>query len=87
MQNKLGITEFREVFFENLSTLITNEEHIIQENSFYEEVIYKCFEIYQKENITYSINEILNFFHVFLYSMFLHKPNVNKPEDKITLKY
>ena len=60
---------------------------MIQAENFYEEIIYKGFEVYQKDSVNYSVAEIVNFFHIFLYSMFLHKPIVDKPEDKITLKY
>ena len=84
---KLGIKEYEEVFYDNLSTLITNSSHIESCKDFYDEIVYKSFEVYQKNTSNYSVNEILNFFHIFLYAMFNEKPSVEKPEDKITLKY
>lgn len=87
MENKLGYDEFNDVFFEEISTLITNEEHIEQNELFYQEVSYKLFELYQKESSGYTVSELLKMFHIFLYSMFLHKPSVEKPEDAIRLNY
>lgn len=87
MENKLGYNEFDDVFFDEISTLITNEEHIEKNFPFYQEVSYKLFELYQKENSEYTVSELLKMFHIFLYSMFLHKPSVEKPEDVITLNY
>lgn len=85
--NKLGLTEYTAFFFENLSTLVTNQAHIDENKNFYDEVVFKTFEIYQKNSSDYTITEILNFIHVFLYAMFNEKPSVEKPEDKITLRY
>ena len=87
MNSKLGIREFEQVFFDNLSTLITNQPHIENHKGFYDEIVYKAFEVYQKETSDYTVNEILTFFHIFLYAMFNEKPSVIKPDDKITLKY
>ena len=85
--NKLGLTEYTAFFLENLSTLVTNQAHIDENKNFYDEVVFKTFEIYQKNSSDYTITEILNFIHVFLYAMFNEKPSVEKPEDKITLRY
>lgn len=85
--NKLGLTEYTAFFFENLSTLVTNQAHIDENKNFYDEVVFKTFEIYQKNSSDYTITEILNFIHIFLYAMFNEKPSVEKPEDKITLRY
>ena len=87
MNQKLGINEFREVFFDNLSTLITCQSHVDSAKDFYEEIIFKTFEVYQKSSSDYCVNEILTFFHIFLYAMFKEKPSVDKPEDIITLNY
>ena len=49
--NKLGLTEYTAFFFENLSTLVTNQAHIDENKNFYDEVVFKTFEIYQKNSI------------------------------------
>lgn len=84
---KLGIVEFSDVFNSNLdSLLITSESHILRNGNFYEEVIFKLFDIYQRDNSNYSINDLIKVFHIFLYSMFKHKPDTEKNEDIIILK-
>ncbi len=86
MNQKLGIIEFREEVLYNLDTLITSSEiHLNQNSDFYEEVIFKCYDLYQRENSDFSINDVLKFFHIFLYSMFKHKPSVEKNDDEIKL--
>lgn len=82
---KLGLTEFTEVFYSNLDTLIISSiPHVEDNEDFYDEVVFKCFDIYQREGSNYTINEILRFFHVFLYSMFKHSPS-KKDENVINL--
>lgn len=83
---KLGITEFREVFFQNIDTIITTSLiHVDENRNFYEEVAFKLFDVYQREDSNYSIKELNTFFHIFLYSMFKHKPDVEKNDDDIKL--
>lgn len=83
-EQKLGYVEFCTFFAENLSHLITNEAHITENESFYEEVIFKLFELYLKMD-NCSINSLIRIFEVFLYSMFKHTPGTILPEDKITI--
>lgn len=79
--DKLGYSEFREVFFNNIDTLITNQAHIEQNIDFYEEVIFKTFEVYQKNGLDYTVGDILRFFHIFLYATFKYNPDNVLPED------
>lgn len=84
--SKLGIIEFRETFFDLLDTLtVSSSIHVEQESEFYEEVIFKCFDLYQRESSDYSVSEIIKFFHIFLYATFKHRPNVEKDDDTIKL--
>jgi len=85
MERKLGIDEFKEVFFDNLGTLITNENHILNNYDFYEDIIFKCFELYQKQSYTYLVSDFTKIINIFLKSMFLNKPDTELPEDIITL--
>lgn len=84
--SKLGLVEFSEVFLDNLDTLIISSElHVESNKDFYDEVIFKCFDIYQREGNDYSVNDILKFFHSFLYAAFKHRLNVYKDDDEIKL--
>lgn len=86
MSTKLGLTEFRQVFLENIDSItITSLAHIDSNESFYEEIIFKLFDLYQRESSDYSVNEILKFVHIFLYSAFKHKLDVYKDDDEIKL--
>lgn len=83
---KLGIVEFKEVFFDNLSRLITNQEHIDSNLDFYESFIFKAYEKYANSKTeNYSINMIINIFEIALDAMFKDTPSVILPDDKITI--
>ena len=85
-EQKLGYLEFQDVFYSNLDTLITtSNSNVISDKNFYDEVVFKCFDLYQRETSNYSVSEILKFFHIFLYAKFKHKPSVEKDDDVITL--
>jgi hypothetical protein len=85
-QQRLGYTEFCDFFMDNLSHLITNQEHILQNESFYEEAQFKLFELYLSPKFDgVSILNIISIFEVFLYAMFKYTPDTELPEDKITL--
>lgn len=83
MEQQLGYLEYREVFFDHLDTvLISSSVHLQSHEDFYEDIILKSFEIYQKGEIS-SIKEIVSFFHCFLWAMFKNKPSVEKNDDEI----
>jgi hypothetical protein len=84
--SKLGLVEFSQTFFENLDTLIaTSQLNVENDRPFFEEVCFKLFDLYQREGSDYSVLEMLRFVHVFLYSMYKHKPSVEKNDDEIKL--
>lgn len=87
LQNtKLGLLEFSDVFYSNLDTLITTSTvNVEADKNFYDEVVFKCFDLYQRESSNYTVSEILKFFHIFLYAKFKHKPSVDKDDETITL--
>lgn len=83
MQDKLGLVEFSQVFLENLDTfVISSNVHYEENKSFYDDVIFKSFDVYQRSDI-HSIRDIVNLFHCFLYAMFKNKPSVEKNDDEI----
>ena len=85
-EQKLGLLEFSDVFYDLLDTLITTSTTNVEtDKKFYDEVVFKCFDLYQREGSNYSVSEIVKFFHIFLYAKFKHKPSVEKDDDVITL--
>lgn len=86
MIQKLGLSEFSETFLSNLDTLtVTSELNVEKDKNFYNEVVFKCFDLYQRESSNYSVNDMLKMFHIFLYAKFKHKPSVEKNDDEIKL--
>lgn len=84
--SKLGLLEFSDTFYELLDTLITTSAtNVEKDKNFYDEVVFKCFDLYQREGSNYSVSEIVKFFHIFLYAKFKHRPSVEKDDEIITL--
>lgn len=85
-QQKLGYLEFQEVFYDNLSTLVTNSSHIENNYAFYEQVVWKCFEKYNNSKTEhYSINQLIVIFEIVLDAMFKFEPSTTLPEDLINI--
>lgn len=83
MEQKLGYLEYKQVFQDNLDTfLISSALHVQTEENFYEDIIFKSFDVYQRSDIN-SIKDVVNLFHCFLWSMFKNKPSVEKNDDEI----
>lgn len=83
---RLGLTEFSEVFMDNLSRLISNQTHIDQNFDFYEHYIFKSFELYNNSKTQqYTISQILALFEIMLDSLFKYSPSTELPIDSITI--
>lgn len=83
---KLGFTEFQEVFFDRLSRVITNSSHIETFDSFYEHYCFKAYEQYNNSKTEeYTINQIVTLFEIMLDAMFKYKPDNFLSEDIITV--
>ena len=84
--NRLGLEEFREIFFDRLSRVITNSAHIIAFESFYEHYCFKAFELYNNSKTEeYTVNQIISLFEIMLDSMFRYQPDNLLPEDTINI--
>lgn len=84
--NRLGLEEFREIFFDRLSRVITNSAHIIAFESFYEHYCFKAFELYNNSKTEeYTLNQIISLFEIMLDSMFKYQPDNFLPEDTINI--
>jgi hypothetical protein len=85
-EQKLGISEYSEVFYDRLSTVVCNREYVEQNKDFYEQVIWKTFERYNNSKTeSYSINQIVTIFEIILDSMLKFKPSNELPEDLINI--
>ncbi len=86
MQEKLGITEFREVFFDLLSRIVVNQNYIDSNKDFFEHIIFKTYERYEiSKTESYSVRQIVVLIELFLDAMLQNKPSVELPEDIITV--
>lgn len=85
-REKLGFEEFRNYFYDNLSTLVTNREHILRNKDFYEQFIWKAFEKYNNSRSdSYSVRQIVLLFELSLDAMFKFQPETELPEDLLNL--
>lgn len=84
--NRLGLEEFREIFFDRLSRVITNSAHIIAFESFYEHYCFKAFELYNNSKTEeYTLNQIISLFEIMLDSLFRYQPDNFLPDDTINI--
>ena len=84
--NRLGLEEFRDIFFDRLSRVITNSAHIIAFESFYEHYCFKAFELYNNSKTEeYTVNQIISLFEIMLDSLFKYQPDNFLPEDTINI--
>ena len=85
-EQKLGFIEFQEVFKESIDSYnITSLSHIEEFESFYEEVSFKMFDVYQRSEHNLSVRDLVTPFHIFLHAMFKYKPSVEKNDDEIKI--
>ena len=85
-KQKLGYTEFQEVFFDRISRVVTNSSHIESFELFYEHYCFKAYEQYNNSKTEkYTINQILTLFEIMLDAMFKYKPDNFLSEDTITV--
>ena len=86
-QDKLGLIEFSETFYDSLDTVLTTSLIHVEENqAFYDDIVFKMYDVYQRENNNFYIKDLVTFFHIFLHSMFKNQPDTNRDEDEIRLK-
>jgi hypothetical protein len=74
------------VVLDNISRLIINEQHIIDNSDMYETLIFKSYEKYANSKTeSYTINQIVTLLDIFLDSAIKNKMSTDLPEDKITI--
>ena len=83
---KLGFSEFAETFKDLLDVYVTtNYSHIEQNSDFYEDVIFKLFDFYQRSENISNVRDLIIPFHIFLHAMFKYKPSVEKNDDELKI--
>lgn len=83
---KLGILEFSEVCYDNIDTFITTSLLHIEENKeFYDDVIFKLYDFYQRSDKDLSVRDLIIPFNIFLYSMFKNNPSTEKNEKELKI--
>jgi hypothetical protein len=83
---KLGLTEFTETYKDLLDLYVTsNYTHYEEHLEFYEDVIFKLFDFYQRSEHDLSVRDLVTPFHIFLHAMFKYKPSVEKNDDELKI--
>ena len=89
MEQKLGISEFFEVFYDNISVLITNGDHIEQNQEFYDRLVLKCFRLYEKKSSNYTVSEVLDLFLNYVFenqSLLIDSADRKKVSENLQVK-
>lgn len=84
-ESKLGIVEYEEVLYDNISKVIVNRNYVKQNKEFWDNIVFKMFEEYNFSIEGTSIRKQAQFLELFLATMFKFKPSQELPEDIIEL--
>ncbi len=82
---KLGISEYEEVLYDNISKIIINRNYIKQNQQFWNNIVFKMFEEYNFSSEDVSIRKQARIVEVILAMMFKFKPAQELPEDLIEI--
>ena len=86
-QQKLGLTEFTDVFYDRLSRVIVNSSYIEDNQEFFDHILWKFYDRYlNAKTEIYTINMLITTVEIFLDSLLKFKPDLELPEDTITLR-
>lgn len=85
-ENRLGLNEFTDVFYDRLSRVVTNSAHIEEFKNFYEHYCFKAYEKYNNSKTEeYTLNQIITLFEIMLDSLFKYQPDNFLSEDLINI--
>lgn len=84
MDQKLGLTEYEEVLFDNISKVVINRNYLNENRKFWDYTVFKLFEAYYYSLEPISIRKQAEMLEIFFDSMFKNQPSTEKPEDVIT---
>ena len=81
MQDKLGITEYEEVLFDNISKVVINRNYLVENSVFWDNLVFKMFEEYNFSMEDISIRKQAKYVEMFLATMIKFKPSQELPKD------
>lgn len=81
MQDKLGITEYEEVLFDNISKVVINRNYLVENSVFWDNLVFKMFEEYNFSMEEISIRKQAKYVEMFLATMIKFKPSQELPKD------
>ena len=83
-QQTLGQDEYRLHIYENISKIIINRQYIEENYNFFEKIIFKMFEDYDRSLLEpISITKQIKMLELFISVMLEFKPSLEIPEDCI----
>lgn len=83
-QQTLGQDEYRLHIYENVSKIIVNRQYIEENYNFFEKIIFKMFEDYDRSFLEpISITKQIKMLELFISVMLEFKPSLELPEDCI----
>ena len=85
MEQKLGQIEYEETLLYNISKLVINRNYILENESFFDNVLFKLYEEYLYGG-EISILRQAKALEIFLGCMIKHKPSQELPEDSLFLE-
>jgi hypothetical protein len=84
MNERLGLEEYSQYIYENISKIIINRNYIEQNDDFFNEVVFKMWEEYYTSVVEpISIMKQLKHFEMFLGVMLKTQPSLELPEDSV----
>lgn len=83
--DKLGLEEFQQHVYDNISKIIINRKYIDENQQFFDSVLFKMWEDYHFKADNTSINLLIRNLEFFLWAMIKNKPAQELPEDEINV--
>lgn len=80
-REKLGLIEYEETLIDNLSKVVINRNYISQNKTFWDTVVFKCWEEYYFSPENISIRKQAKMIEIFMDGLFKYKPSLEIPED------
>lgn len=82
--NKLGLEEYMQFVYENISKIVVNRNYIENNQDFFNQLLFKTYEEYLYSSLEpISILKQIKHLEIFLSSMIGYKPDLELPEDYI----
>lgn len=82
LRDKLGLEEYSQHVYDNVSKLIINRNYISENQNFFNKLLFKMWEdYYYTTTETVSINRQISLLEIFLFCSLEEKPSLELPED------